>query len=61
MDTGEQDIVHMCGFGGVRKGNYFGGELVERTEVEVRMKNLKKRKGASKDEVAEEVIELEIV
>ena len=38
IDIEEQVGVHMCGFGGVQKsGNYFGGEPVRRTEVEVRV------------------------
>ena len=28
--------VHMCGFHGIRIGNYFGGEPIGRTEVEMR-------------------------
>ena len=34
IDTQEQVAVHMCGFDGVRKGNYFGGEPIRRTEEE---------------------------
>ena len=33
----------MCGFGGVWRGNYFRGELIRRTEVEVRMERLQVR------------------
>ena len=25
IDTQEQVVVHMCGFDGIRRGNYFGG------------------------------------
>ena len=28
IDTQEQVAVHMCGFDGVRRGNYFGGEPI---------------------------------
>ena len=41
--TQEQVTVHMCGFNGVQKGNYFGGELVRRTKVEVRVGNLRNK------------------
>ena len=40
----------MCGFGGVQRGNYFGGELIRRMEVEVRVGKFKKGKVAGKDE-----------
>ena len=36
----------MCGFDGIRKGNYFRGEPIERAEVEVRMGKLKNGKAA---------------
>ena len=47
MDTQEHVAVHMCGFDGVRRGNYFGGEPIRRMEVEVRVEKLKN----GKDEV----------
>ena len=31
IDTQEQVSVHMCGFDGVWRGNYFGGEPIRRT------------------------------
>ena len=31
----------MCGFDGIQRGNYFGGELIGRAEVEVRVGKLK--------------------
>ena len=31
----------MCGFDGVWRGNYFGGEPIRRTEVEVRVGGLR--------------------
>ena len=43
----------MCGFDGVRRGNYFCGELIMKTEVEVRVGKLKNGKAAGKDEVQE--------
>ena len=50
IDTQEKVAVHMCGFGGVQRGNYFGGELIRRMEVEVRVGKFKKGKVAGKDE-----------
>ena len=37
IDIKEQVAVHMCGFDGVRKANYFGKEPIRRTEVEGRV------------------------
>ena len=48
----EQVVVRICGFGGVRRGNYFGKEPV-RTEVEVTVEKLKNEKAAAKDKTAE--------
>ena len=31
IDTQTQGTVHMCGFDGVWRGNYFGGEPIRRT------------------------------
>ena len=45
----------MCGFDGVRRGNYFGGEPIGRAEVKVRVGNLKNEKAAGKDEVTGEM------
>ena len=33
IDTEGQVAVHMCGFDGIRRGNYFGGEPTGRAEV----------------------------
>ena len=41
IDTQEQVVVHMCGFDRVHRCNYFGGEAIRRTEVEVRVGKLK--------------------
>ena len=46
----------MCSFDGVRRGNYFGEEPIRRTEVESRIRKLKKGKAAGKDEVTREMI-----
>ena len=35
-DTQEQVAIHMCGFDGARRGNYFEREPIRRTEVAVR-------------------------
>ena len=43
IDTQEQVSVHMCGFYGIWRGNYFEGEPIGRAEVEVRVGKLKKR------------------
>ena len=48
MDTHEHVTVHMCGFDGIRRGNYFRGRLVRRTGVEVRVRKLRNRKDAIK-------------
>ena len=56
VDTQEEVGVHMCGYDGVRRGNYFGGEPIKKTEVEERVKKLKNGKAASKYEVTEEMI-----
>ena len=56
IDTQEQVAAHICGFVGVQRGNYFGGEKIRKNEVKVRMGKLKKGKAAGKDEVTEEMI-----
>ena len=48
--------VHMCGFNGVQRGDYFGGEPIRRMEVEVGVGKLKNGKAAGKDEVTGEMI-----
>ena len=42
----------MCGFDGIRRGNYFGGEAIGRAEAEVRLVKLKNGKAAGKDEIS---------
>ena len=51
IDTQEEVAVHMCGFDGVQRGNYFRGETIGRAEVEVRVGKLKNGEVASKDEI----------
>ena len=46
----------MYGFDGVRRGNYFGRELIGRAEVEVREGKLNNGKAAGKDETTGEMI-----
>ena len=41
IDTQGQVAVYMSGFDDVRRDNYFGGEPIRRTEVEVRWRSLK--------------------
>ena len=56
IDIQEQAATHMCGFDSVQRGNYFGGELIRRIEVEVRVGKFKNRKGTGKDEVNVEMV-----
>ena len=56
IDTQEEIAVHMCGFDGIQRGNYFGKEPIRRTEVEVRVGKLKNGKTAAKDEIIGEMI-----
>ena len=46
IDAQEQVAVHMCGFDGIRKGNYFVGDPIGRAEVEVRVGKFKYGKAA---------------
>ena len=50
----------MCSFDRIRRGNYFGGELIGIAEVEVRVGKLQNGKAASKDEITEEMIKGEM-
>ena len=52
----EQVAVHLCGFDGVCRGNYFRGKTIRRTEVEVRVGKLRNGNAAGKDEVTGEMI-----
>ena len=46
----------MCSFDGVQRDNFFGGEPIRNTEVEVRVGKLKNRKVAGMDEVNGEML-----
>ena len=56
IDTQEQVAVHMCGFDGIRRSNYFGEEPIGRAEVEMRVGKLKNGKATGKDEITGEMI-----
>ena len=56
INTQEQVAVHMYDFDGVQRGNYFGGELIRRTELEVRVGKLKNGNTAGKDKFTGEII-----
>ena len=58
IDTQGQVVVHMCGFDGIRRVNYFGGEPIERAEVEVRVDELKNGKAAGIDKITGEMIKV---
>ena len=45
----------MCGFDGVWRGKYFGGKAIRRTEVEVKVRELKNGETTGKDEVTGEM------
>ena len=57
-DIGTQELVavHMYGFDGIRRENYFGGEPIGRAEVEVRMGKLGNGNATDKDEITREMI-----
>ena len=46
----------MCGFDGIQRGNYYGGEPIGRAEVEFRVGKLKNEKAPHKDEITGERI-----
>ena len=46
----------MCGFDGIRRGNYFEGEPFGRSEVEMRVGKVKNRRAADVDEITGEMI-----
>ena len=56
IDTQEQVAIHISGFDGIRRGNYFGREAIGRAEVEMRVGKLKNGEAAGKGEVAEKII-----
>ena len=51
VDTQEQVAVHMRGFDGIRRREYFGGEPIGRAEVFVRVVKIKNGKAAGNDEI----------
>ena len=56
IDTQEQVAVHMCGFDGIQRGNYFRGEPIGKADVEVRVGKFMNGKAAGKDEIKGENI-----
>ena len=48
----------MYGFDGVQRSNYFRGEPIRRTEVEVRVESLRMERVQGKDEFTGEMIEM---
>ena len=56
INTQEEVTVHMCGFDRVRRGNYFKGRPIRRTEVELRVRKHTNGKAAGKNEVTGEMI-----
>ena len=56
IDTWKQVEVQMCGFDGIWRGKYFGGEPIGRAEDEVRVGKRKGRKVAGRDEITGEMI-----
>ena len=46
----------MCGFDGIQRGNYFGGEPTGRAEVEVTVRKFKNGKAPGKNEITLEMI-----
>ena len=56
IDIQKQIAVHMWGFDGIQRGNYFGREPSRRAEVEVRVGTLMNGKGTGKDEITQEII-----
>ena len=56
IDTQIEVAVHMWGFDGIRRGNYFGREPIGKAEVEVRVGKLKNGKATSKVEIIREMI-----
>ena len=56
INTQEQVAVQICGFDGIRRSSYFGGEPTGRAEVEVRMGKLKNGKAVGRDEITGEMI-----
>ena len=56
IETQEYVAAHMRCSDGIRRGNYFGRELVGRAKVDARVGNLKNEKAAGMDEITREMI-----
>ena len=57
METQGQVTIHMCGFDGVQRGNYFGREPIRKNEVEAGVRKLNKSdKPGGKDRITGEMI-----
>ena len=41
INSQEQAAVHICGFDGIWRGNYFGGEPLRRIEIEISVRKPK--------------------
>ena len=48
-------VVHICGFDGIQRGNYWRGEPIGSAEVEVRVGKLKNGKATGGDEITGEM------
>ena len=57
IDTEEQVAAHMCGFDGIWRENYFGGEPIGRADAEAKVLKLKNGKAAGNDAITGEMID----
>ena len=56
INTQKQVAIHMCGFDGVWRGNYFRAEAIGKADAEVKVGKLKNGKATGGDEITEEMI-----
>ena len=56
IDAQELVAVHMCGFDGISRGNYFAVEPIGNADVEVRVEKLENGKATDGDEIAGQMI-----
>ena len=56
INTQEEVAVHVRGFDGIQRGNYFRVEPIGRDKVELRVGKLKNGKAAGKDKITGEMI-----
>ena len=56
MDSKEQVAIHIDGFGVVQRCNYFGGEPVSETELELRVRKLRYGKTPCENEIRGEIV-----